>query len=159
MMRAKLYRVAAILWTAIILLMSGESASAGHSGMWLREFFSALADDQFFILHFAIRKLAHVVAYGVLGLLYFSAIRGSRVGWRRHWSLIAVAVAILVALIDEGRQAFTLSRTGAISDVLLDSVSAAGAQFFIWRRSRSADAIVRSDEVFPDSPARRAARR
>lgn len=153
------YWLPAIAWAAVILLMSGDAASAGQSGLWFRGVFPFLTDDQFFIVHFAIRKGAHVFAYGVLGLLNFRAVRGPRQGWRGIWSALAVIMAFAVAVTDEGRQSLSLGRTGSISDVFLDVASAAGVQFLFWRKSRTrwAGAIVGSDETLPDSSARGAA--
>ena len=72
-----------------------------------------------------VRKTGHVLAYGVMYVLWFRAFRGhADYGpWRAClWSL---GVCLFYASMDEGRQWFYPSRGASIYDVILD-MSGAG---------------------------------
>jgi VanZ family protein len=86
-------------------------------------------------IHFTLRKLAHVVAYGILGYLNFRAIRGPRTGFRRKWSVAAVGLALLVAAADEWNQSKLPFRSGTGFDVMLDLAGAMLAQVIVRLRS------------------------
>jgi VanZ family protein len=89
---------------------------------------------EFAFLHILIRKLAHLVVYAALSLLWFRARRGPRSGWQRDWALVAILVSMLVAGSDELHQYFAGSRTGTPWDVLLDSLGALLAQALLALR-------------------------
>ena len=106
-----------VAWSAVILLASDDAFSASNSGAWFRTVFGREVP---YVLHVAVRKVAHLVEYGILGAL---ALRAAQ-SWRP-----ALAIAILVAAIDETRQSFFVTRTGSPGDVLID---VAGAALGIW---------------------------
>jgi VanZ family protein len=97
-----------IVWAAIILSASSDTFSSNHSQSWLT---TILGHGISHSVNIAIRKLGHLVAYGILGALAFRADR--RI-------LVAVAIALLIASIDEWQQSMTLQRTGTPWDVMLD---------------------------------------
>jgi VanZ family protein len=75
--------------------------------------------------HGLIRKSAHFFEYAVLTILAARAFTGSSIGWLdNHPFLAAVAVALIIAGLDELNQSFDPARTGTFRDVILD-VSAA----------------------------------
>ena len=128
----------AVLWTAVVLGASSEHFSAQHSGHWLGEIIvrvigHPLSPRQFDVLHILIRKVSHLAEYSILGALLFRAIRGDDAGWQPRWALLAVALAVSVATVDEWHQLFVISRTSSVWDVLLDAVGAGLAQW-VWRR-------------------------
>jgi VanZ family protein len=101
-----------ILWSTVILWASTDSFSSDESRGWLASVVGAEMADA---LNIAIRKLGHVVAYGILGIL----------AWRAdHRMVVAISVAVIVAVTDETRQSMTLLRTGSPWDVLLDVIAA-----------------------------------
>ena len=114
-MRAELFRnwAPAVLWALLILALSGESGSAENTQKWIERLFPALSPDALFYINYCLRKGAHVGAYGVLGFLNFRALRWRHAGW-------ALALAVVVALIDEGHQATTAVRTAALADIGFD---------------------------------------
>lgn len=117
-----------ILWAAVILSASNDSFSAGHSGGWLRRL---LGREVPYAVHVTIRKMAHLLEYAILGALTWRADR--RVA-------IALGVAALVAITDETRQSFTVSRTGSPWDVGLDVIGAAvgvGGVRRFWPKARA----------------------
>ena len=99
----------------------------------------------FVIWHHLLRKSGHVIGYAVLSLLLFRAWRASlpvagSARWSVVWARIALLMTALVASLDEWHQTFLPSRTGTLSDVLLDSTAALAAQILLfgwlhgWRR-------------------------
>lgn len=81
-----------------------------------------------------LRKSAHVVEFGVLGLLLVRAL-GAR-SWRRG-HLLAILVASLYAASDEVHQAFVAGRHGSLWDVLLDSGAAGVGSLASVRRAQA----------------------
>lgn len=113
-------------WTAVILLASSDAFSARESGGMLAWLFGDLLSPAAFAsLHFALRKLAHLVAYGILGALAFRA--SLRVD-------VALLIAVAVAVIDEVNQSRIPTRTGSGWDVALDLVGAMLAVAIYRRR-------------------------
>ena len=97
------------------------------------------------IWHHYIRKTGHFVGYFTLSVLLFRAWKTTlplSSTWAVRWAGIALFMSALVASLDEWHQTFLPSRTGAISDVLLDSSAALAAQLLIfmvarWRRAET----------------------
>jgi len=104
----------------------------------------------FLVFHFYLRKAGHAIGYGMLALLLLRALKAtlhhSR-GWIVRVGILAWVGTAIIASLDEWHQSFIPSRTGAVSDVLLDT--AAGliclAMALLWVR--------RSDRAGPDSNA------
>lgn len=115
------------MWSAVLLLMSGNAGSTAltaHILQWILP----PASPAFEPIQFLFRKTAHVFAYGLLGALDFRAVRGTRCGWRLAWSVAAVALATLIATLDEWHQTMVPLRTGTPLDVVIDCAGAALAQ-------------------------------
>ena len=101
-----------IVWAAVILSASTDSFSSGESRGWLAALIGPEMADA---LNIAIRKLGHIIAYGILGVL----------GWRAdRRMLIALGISLIVAIVDETRQSMTRLRSGTPWDVLLDGIAA-----------------------------------
>jgi VanZ family protein len=124
------------IWTCVILLASSDFFSATHSGVWVQTLITTILGHpvppaQFEAIHFFIRKSAHLMEYGILGALLFRAVRGDRREWRAQWSAAAVLLAAVVASADEWHQTLIPSRTGTLSDFVLDTAGATVAQILI----------------------------
>jgi VanZ family protein len=124
------------LWTFVILLASFDPLSASHTGPVLETIITTIVGHplppaQFDVVHFLVRKTAHLTEYGILGALLFRAVRDERRGWSVRWSAAAVLLAAVVASADEWHQTLIPSRTGTVSDVLLDAAGATVAQILI----------------------------
>jgi VanZ family protein len=113
-----------LLWTLVIASSSSSSwgpAETSHVVVpilgWL---WAGARPEQLEALHWLVRKVAHVVEYGVLGLLWYGALapRGNPARWR-----IALALGISTAALDELHQATTLTRTGSAADVAIDTAA------------------------------------
>jgi len=103
-------------------------ASAENTATWLKALLNLVAGNfgapLFNLIHFALRKGGHFIGYGVLGLLFFRALRASvarNAGRLAGWSVLLTAV---VASLDEFHQSFIPSRTGSARDVALDTLGA-----------------------------------
>ncbi len=128
------YWVPAVVWSAALLWMSGGAGSPGLTARIL-EWIVPAASPQFEPMHFLLRKSGHILAYGLLGALDFRAVRGARSGWTLRWSIAAVALATVIAILDEWHQSMVPMRTGTPSDVAIDCVGAVLVQIGWYRVS------------------------
>jgi VanZ family protein len=122
-------------WIAIVQIFATDSFSASETslviGPLLRWLFPDVNAESVASVHFAIRKAGHFVEYAVLAWLALRAFRASfdrPLAWLAAASL---ALALTVAVVDEGRQAAAANRTGALSDVALDMSGAASALLLV----------------------------
>jgi VanZ family protein len=120
----------ALAWTCIVFIFSTNPFSAAHTGIVLRYILQhtvgPVSAKTFAEIHLLVRKGAHVTVYGILGVLYFRAFRGPAAsGNQLAWMRQAIAVAMLIAGLDEFHQSFLPSRTSEVTDVLLDTAAAA----------------------------------
>ncbi len=113
-----------VAWIAIVQIFATDSFSANETSHiivpLLRWLFPDADASWLASAHFAIRKLSHFVVYAILALL---ALRAFRLVFNRSpvWLAAAsLALTLAVAVVDEGRQILARSRTGAVSDVVLD---------------------------------------
>ena len=139
--------IAAALWLGLIAVESSNLLSAANDLAAARERNVTVcgtestghptAELAFGLMLELARKIGHVVGYGILSFLLFRAWRAtlpslSPHGWSWKWSWIAILMTALVASLDEWHQSFLASRTGAFSDVVLDTVAGIGAQMLIY---------------------------
>jgi VanZ family protein len=120
-----------VAWVALVQIFASGSFSASETsrfiGPLLRWLFPDATAELVAAAHFAIRKAAHLVEYAILALL---ALRAFRSNFDRPLAWLAtasLALALAVAVVDESRQAALDNRTGALSDVALDTTGAASA--------------------------------
>lgn len=118
-----------VVWIAAIQAFAGGSFSAHETshfiGPLLRWLFADATAEWIAAVHLAIRKSAHFVEYALLALL---ALRAFRISLDRPLAWLAaasLALALVVAIVDEYRQAVAVNRTGTLSDVALDIGAAA----------------------------------
>lgn len=131
-MIVSLKTLAAVLWTALILSTSTDLFSGAHTGSVIDLFFlHRLAPETLHALNAVFRKGMHLTGYGILGALWFRALRGERGGWSWRWALPAIAIAAAVGGIDEWHQSFVPSRGASAWDVLIDTTGAAIANVII----------------------------
>ena len=91
-------------------------------------------EDLIAILNWLLRSAGHMAAYALFAWLVLRAFRGGRATTRRH-ALLALAFAVLLASVDETIQSIVPSRTGKVTDVILDGVGASIALVFALRRA------------------------
>lgn len=75
--------------------------------------------DTLYLIHAAIRKLAHVFQYGVLCLVALRAFKSFM-----RPAILALGYVAIVAMADEINQSFDPTRTATPLDVILDVVGA-----------------------------------
>ena len=115
-----------IIWTAIVLGLGSGMGSMNETSRIIRpllEFlFPAAPPETLTLYHGYIRKFAHFAEYAVLAFLAFRAFDPFK-----HKYAIALALAALIAVIDEFNQSLNPSRTSSPWDVALDIAGAASA--------------------------------
>ena len=120
--------------------MSTEAGSTRHTsriiGPLLRWIHPGISEETVGRVQFFVRKTAHFSEYALLALLLWRARR--RPAWAdpRPWSwrearFILVAAALFAAS-DEFHQSFVPGREGQVTDVLLDTLGAAGGMAVAW---------------------------
>lgn len=128
----------AILWTGVIFAASSGSFSSSNTGGFLVKLIHAVAGNSLGetaieVIHFTIRKLSHVVEYGILSIFVYRAVRAERAGWDIRWALTAILFAAVVGTLDEWRQSFVPGRTATPWDTVIDTLGAALAQVLFFR--------------------------
>jgi len=106
------WRVAAILWMALIFTLSSSLFAPKMS------FDTTL--DWFGVFNYFVRKCAHATEFGVLVWLLFRSFYPTPMSMGRA-QLWASAVSLLYAASDEYHQSFVPLRSGKASDVLFDA--------------------------------------
>ncbi len=112
----------------VIFTASADANSSRHSSLYfdplMHWLFPQMAQDRIDSFHYFFRKCCHVTEYAVLALLCRYAIRRSMKNilpaWRWDEAGLALAIVFLYSASDELHQVFVPSRTGQISDVLVD---------------------------------------
>lgn len=106
-------------------------------GPLLQFFFPDMPYETRQIIHGTVRKTAHFTEYAILALLTFRALSMSAPFLLQKWRyVLPILFVAVIASIDEFNQSFEASRTGALSDVLIDisgGLAAVVAVFFIQK--------------------------
>lgn len=124
----------------VIFAFSHDAGSAERSGLVMRvlealwSLFGRGAPDAALAeaIHVLVRKIGHVVEFGVLYLLSWRAFRS---GWGAP-----LALTVVYAALDEWHQTFIPNRVGNPVDVLVDTLGALLAAAAITWRERGGDA-------------------
>jgi VanZ family protein len=136
------------LWMVAILIMSGPLMSAENTGGILGPVLGwlGLGPATGRLVHGLVRKSAHVTEYAVLGLLWRRAFIRAGALKPAVAAALALAVSVGCAVADETHQSFLTARTGALSDVVLDSFGAmaavAAAHVGWWRAAHLATGVL-----------------
>jgi len=112
-----------IFWALVIMALSGDLGSGPKSFSivnWVLSWFVTLRPDTLSTINFYVRKVLHVVFYGVLAVLWLRALTASHPGRAVTNKILALALCLAVALTDEGHQYVVGSRTASWFDVGLD---------------------------------------
>jgi VanZ family protein len=131
-----------LLAMAFIFWMSTKTFSAENTYIIiepiLRFFSPSLSRRKIAVIHWVIRKLAHLTEYFISGLLLFRAFRsGSSERWKWRWVYSTLVVVLLLAASDEFHQSFVSTRTASVVDVGIDTVGGVLAlSVCAWRFQR-----------------------
>ena len=122
----------AIAWACVIYFFSteffGSAASSRIIFPFLRWLLPQVHPEIVEIVHFLIRKAAHVLVYFVFSLLVLRGLRGEATGWNWRWGMASLLLCAAYAATDELHQSFVPGRGAAVRDVLLDTAGAGLAQ-------------------------------
>jgi VanZ family protein len=143
------YWLLPVVWMAVIFSASGDTNSFQRSSRIiapiLRWLFPHLSEATISLIVLIVRKCAHLTEYAILAYLFWRALRKSKRGDPRPWSWreggLAVLLVALYAATDEFHQRFVPGREASVTDVLLDTLGAAGGIIFVratlrWRATR-----------------------
>ena len=109
-----------VLWAFLIFLGSSlPSAKASDNG----------------VIDFAAHKLAHIVEYGVLYLLYYRSVAGNFWDQKIEKVLQSLLFIVLYGAFDEYHQSFVPGRSPRARDVFIDLLGGILA-YFLWRYLR-----------------------
>ena len=112
-----------LLWMGLIALGSSSFLSGDRTGRWMLALLGALAPWASAALlnaaHFGLRKVGHLVEFGVLAVLWYRALAPSP-------RAVAAAFGLAAAYggVDELRQGLDPSRVPAVGDVAVDALGA-----------------------------------
>ena len=141
-----------LLAMAVIAVESTDTFSAQHTSGWLRpvmeNIFGRIHDAVWWAIHHYARKTGHFCGYGAVCLTFLRAwlrtLQGHTLaGWRARAAGLAILCTACVASADEWHQTFIPSRTGEVSDVLLDTLGGSVACLLValvfrwWRGTHS----------------------
>jgi VanZ family protein len=140
-----------LMWLGILAVESTSMLSSSNTSGFLypilKAIFGRLDPRTFNLIHGIMRKFGHFAGYAVLSLLFFRALVCNRTKsatslMRNNYMQMAafsIGFTFLVASLDEWHQSLLPSRTGAFSDVLLDTFGAVAVQsvVLIFLRVRS----------------------
>jgi VanZ family protein len=129
-----------VIWAAVVFILSTgwfrDARTADLIVPVLARLLPGASEPTLQAVHAAIRKLAHLGEYLVLGLLLARAV-GAGACWSRRTGALAIAMAVTWAVADEAHQLWVPGRGAAVADVLIDSAGAVGAQLLLARRGAS----------------------
>jgi VanZ family protein len=147
--------IAAGLWIVLIAIESTSYLSSANTARILYpilHFLFGIDVVHFSIWHNYIRKTGHFVGYFTLSWLLFRAWRAtlpSSALWALRWAGVAFLMSAFVATMDEWHQTFIPSRTGTVSDVMLDSSAALVAQIVILIFFHAGRSRKREEQIMP----------
>jgi VanZ family protein len=131
-----------LAWMGVIALLSGGLFGADETGALLLpllgRFLPGADPGLLHAVHAALRKLAHVVEYGILAVLWLRSL-----GPDRRAAALAIGLSALYAVADEAHQSFVPNRTAAVLDVAIDAAGALVALAWVRGRGRVAIAGLR----------------
>jgi len=151
-------------WLPVLLMLGviKMESTAGWSGVETHGILARLMTQlgisfggaQLELLNLALRKIGHMIGYGLLCYTWFLLLRGvywfqheyqrsltgsiviRRLWWRVEWAAVAVFCTFLVAVADETHQRTIPLRTGRMHDVALDTAAAILVVGLLWLHTR-----------------------
>jgi len=118
----------ASFWLVLVLFLGSAYFAAQETGRFVLPFLKFLmpgvpsSEPQ--AIHMVLRKLAHVLEYAVLALLWYRALH--RVGGRRPRTAawVALSICLVCSVADEAHQSMLPSRHGSVRDFVIDAFGA-----------------------------------
>ncbi len=120
----------------LVLIAGSDLFSWANTGPLTRPifewFYPERTDWGITVLTFRVRKVGHVVVYGVVAVLVVRVVVSEFCQGKVRASLTTLGVVALLAFADETLQALRPNRSGELRDVALDIEIAALALLFYW---------------------------
>ncbi len=156
------WRLPVLAWLLVIKCESTDSLSRANTQRLLFPPFhlvTGVSYGDFYEWNVVLRKVGHVFLYGILSLLAYLwarwEFRRGRPGtWSLRCAVIAVLGTVLVASLDEWHQTMIPSRTGTLTDVMLDTAAGLAAQVLVFLALGPLTAAPRSRPGEPTRPKR-----
>jgi VanZ family protein len=112
-----------IVWMGLIALGSSDLLADNRTGHWMLTLLGKVAlwasSTHLDMAHIVVRKLGHLVEYGILAILWCRALAGSA-----RATTLAFVLAAVYGGVDELWQSLYPSRTPAVTDVAFDAIGA-----------------------------------
>jgi len=142
--RARLWRYGPLVaWIGFIFFASTGNLSGENTSLIVRPLllwlFPDIAEPELLRAHLLIRKAAHFTEYALLALRAARAfLTSSRPQLKRRWAVVALALVVVCALLDEYHQSFVPTRGSSIYDSMIDTAGGGLALAFValWRARR-----------------------
>ncbi len=90
--------------------------------------------SQVYAVDFTVHKLAHVIEYGILGILIYRALKQEKIS-KKEAIIYAIIIACFYGFTDEFHQSFTPHRTTRLRDVFIDTIGASVGILIVWKLS------------------------
>jgi VanZ family protein len=110
-----------ILWASFIFYISSYPTAKTSNVYWQ---------------DFTIKKSAHLLFYGIFGVLNYRAILSGNLGAGRKANkaaLYAILISLFYGVTDEIHQRFTQSRQSRGQDIVFDTIGAVIGVYTLWR--------------------------
>lgn len=146
-----------VAWAALIFYLSTRTFSPEHTRGLLASTFQLLhlhvSWRAFNLLLAILRKLAHLIEYGIFALLIYGLPGGKERGpWRPRRAVFCILGAAAYSLTDEFHQLFVPGRHGSLLDCGLDTLGAALAMMVPYTQQRTS--LLRSKKAFSQGSCR-----
>ncbi|MCS7461037.1 VanZ family protein [Paenibacillus doosanensis] len=116
-----------------------QTFTGEHTKLIIQRYIGNMTEDHLYWANSFVRKGAHVVAFGLLALVFYKAIRKRTIGY-------ALCCTLLAAMLDEWHQSFVPDRSASFRDVMLDTLAGLlfllGAAKFRGRNEKAKDGIM-----------------
>jgi len=145
------------VWAGFIFYLSTSGFGPSFTLWLLTQILTVLhvtvSPATFELLHFCLRKAAHMTEYCIFSLLIYASFLGTKdFEWRPRLALRSVVIAGLYSLTDEYHQSFVASRTPSLVDCGIDTTGAMVGMLMVWVWDRTVRAVQRSRGGRRDSP-------
>ncbi len=130
-----------LAWAALIYHLSSQVFGASFTAWLLVQVLGLLhlsvSPGTFYLLHFLVRKLAHLTEYAIFSqLLYASFLGTDEFEWRPRTALWSIVIAGAYSLTDEFHQLFEPGRTASIIDSAIDTLGTVLGMLAVYAATR-----------------------
>jgi VanZ family protein len=135
------FALLAAVWAAMITNFSRDGFSARRTAPYietvLRQILPNTSPETIHIFHVYVRKLGHLLEYGLFAALLFGIFASGQSRWRLRWFGYILSIVAIMALLDEYHQSLTRMRQASLQDCLLDLSGGAVILLIIWYWQRA----------------------